>query len=305
MKKIREKCTSWGRRGVMMVLMMLMMVMMCGTTARADAGPKASIKVKIKNAPEDYHLALLDQYVKEDRTNSELHFDGEYTKENVKEYLNNFYYDGWHEHSSFISLDHMLLDRKDTAYFGYMVPEYFRVLIVCSDGTVQMSNPIERKEFNSTCVYDYKSNTLRETRAEKMYMRFVYIFLCYLLTAVAELFAMKIWKFPFTKQNIMHFFIINTITQFLLNFTIVNMIGEFLYLIAYIFLEIFIMILEGAYYIFTLKSFDGKIHPAKNFLYGVTANIFSVLCEFAIVICVFFGLTFFCAFVDIIDSIIH
>lgn len=52
------------------------------------------------------------------------------------------------------------------------------------------------------------------------------------------------------------------------------------FLVAVFFLEPLIIVVESFLYSIALKDAEGKKRPMKSFIYGVTANIFSILVGF-------------------------
>ena len=253
------------------------------TVVHADMGAKPSIDLKVVNGPDDYYVALLGKGRDvEGRENSELKLE-EVNDESVEEYLKAFVNDGW---TCFVSPNvHDLGNRSNETgeyYHSYMVPDPFRVIVIGTDGNVFLSSELDQEEFNSKCTYDVAAGTLtEEIDKNKDIKKAGYVALCLIVTLVSELIVLKLFRYPFSKVNLICFFIINVITNLSLNIWLVKCssspMAGFIFLIPMYVLEPLIIIIESIFFAGVLKDAEGKRHPIKSLIYGVVANIFSVV----------------------------
>ena len=114
----------------------------------------------------------------------------------------------------------------------------------------------------------------------KVSVRFL---ICFVLTVAMEAFVMLMFSLIYHK-NFNHLLIINVITQILLNVVTIltlkmHLGGGRMNLIGWLATEIAIIIIESVYYCKRLKHKDGEINSVRNVIYGVVANIFSLLFE--------------------------
>ena len=247
--------------------------------AHADVGPKPSINVKVFNGPSDYYIALLKKS-ESTKTNSELHMDTvDYSS--VCDYLENFCYDGWIHHTTPLGFEIDKSNSRNEHKYGYMVPDIVRVIIISSDGTVYISDSLDVREFNAYIYYDVATGTLTENLGvSRPVKRLMLLIICLLLTLGLEFIVFKLFKYPFTKRNILCFIIINVATN--IPFTYALLAGlldwaNIIFMQLLLFLEVIITIVESVFYIFALKEKTGEKKKLKNFLYGVVANVFSAV----------------------------
>ena len=244
------------------------------SNVHADTGAKPSITLRVENAPQDYYVALLDNWLGKDGQNSELKLD-EVNDETVKAYLESFIYDGWYMFDNPVGKNIRRSNPENEYDFGYMVPDPFRVIVISTDGTVYISEVLDQKEFNADCTYDVATGTLTEERGAKVARRIIYIAICYILTLCFELIVLVLFKYPLNLRNIICFLLINTLTNIPFNCYIMNSTAGLPVIVMGFFLEILIILVEGFFYAFTLRDAEGNMRFGKSFLYGVVANIFS------------------------------
>ncbi len=260
------------------ILLVIYMLLVSVMVVRADMGPKPSITLTVENAPSDYYVALLTNKYSKDEQQSNLYL-AEVNEESVNAYLESFSYDGWSWFQQPLHHDVRSKNEKGIYRFDYMVPNPFRVILISGDGRVLLSETLSQKEYNADCVYDAAEGTLKETGVgTKTLTRIISIVLCFVLTLVIELFVLWLFGYPFNKRNIIHFLIINTITQLSLNtFLIATVDGILLFVFGGVYIEGFIMLTEGIYYAVTLRDKEGNRRGAKAFLYSIVANLSSIV----------------------------
>ena len=263
------------------------------TVVHADMGAKPSITLKVVNGPDDYYVALLEKWRDvEGQENSGLKLE-EVNDESVQEYLRTFVNDGWtcavlpFNGEPMLGTDDGFNDfyrANETGEYeySYSVPDPFRVIVIGADGNVFLSNELDQEEFNSKCTYDVSAGSLTEEIDKyKGIKKAGYVALCLIVTLVSELIVLKLFRYPFSKVNLICFFIINVITNLSLNIWLVKCssspMAGFIFLISMCVLEPLIIIIESIFFAGVLKDAEGKRHPIKSLIYGVVANIFSVI----------------------------
>ncbi len=267
---------SSAQKRISFTLCMLVMFFLSVQTVHADMGAKPSIDVTIENAPEGYYVALLRGSDKDQGDNSEL-FLKDVTEESVYSYLDNLSYKGWFYHESPVGTNCFHSNESDRYGFGYMVPDPFRVIVISDDGHVYISDELDQKEFNATCVYDLKAGTLKELRVGIIAKRVLAVVLCFLFTLLIEFGVFLLFRFARTKENILCFLITNAVTNIPFNIFIVNSISGLVLLFYGFFFELLITIVESLVYANILKDAEGRQHKVKGFIYGVVANMSSIL----------------------------
>ena len=266
------------RQAVYGLLMAMLVINMFSIKASADIGAKPSVDITVENGPDDFYIALLDNYLTDE--NSEMvmqleEFDP--SSETIEEYLENFSYEGWYYYS-FNSRDfYFEKNSSDTYSFTYMIPSVFRILIIEKNGKVTVSEPFDRREYQATVTYDVAANTITEHWVGKEAKRIGTIALCFIFTLLAEGLMLKIFRYPFNKRNLISFLVINALTNIPLNRMLVYSRGGWPVLFVYVFFEIVICLVEATFYCFTLVNADGTRHAGKNFGYGILANVFSIV----------------------------
>jgi len=161
--------------------------------------------------------------------------------------------------------------------FSYMgVPGTFKIIVVTEDGSVAVSNMVERMTFQSDVFFDYEAGRAYERNPIKQIPRQFAVTL--IATFIIEGLILLLFRFSL-RQNWKPFLFINLGTQLALNlliaFTYANM-GVGLAITAYILAEILILIFETVLFIFLLKQ-HSKLRRA---LFAVTANIVSFAAGF-------------------------
>ena len=267
-----------------MLLILLAAVFIAGTgitPVKADHGPKPSIEVTVKNAPAYKYVTILEKEKVSASNNRVLKVENLET-EAVRDYLKNFSYDGYKTYVLISDIELREHGQGDTYSFGYFVPNPFKVLVIADDGTVYISPELAQKEYNCETEYDVKAGTLTENLAGKTAKRIVYILCCFVLTIGLELLIFMLFRYPFTKPNLICFFAINIITQLGLNIFLAYSNGGYGMLGIYTAVEIVIAVVEGIFFANTLKDSLGYKSKAKGFMFGIVANLFSYAAGFLI-----------------------
>ena len=216
--------------------------MLFGTISNADMGPKPSIKIKLTNIDADeYYIDLLTDFKNTgEKTLEEWYttcsYDNEFlNKENLKDEPIFLYNDnGW---MATALRDGLLWgDVKETennihhfTYFG--VPNVFKIIIQMPDGTLKVSETIERKQFKDRYIVDVE--TMEVTSgvgiAEKGFLLFSDIFgyaMPVLITVFVELLLAKSF-FECTSKNKKVIIFTNIITNVLFQLAFFSILSKY------------------------------------------------------------------------------
>lgn len=249
-----------------------------GNTVSADIGEKPSIRVTVENPPAgDYYIALLSG----DHVDAPLPetapeaFDPGKTE--VEEYLENFDHAGLYWFRSPVGYnvwpsydDHIYL-------FDYSVPRDFRVILISEDGSVEISEPCTRKEYNAEVTYDHLTGSLTEHREKKIRTNILKLLGYYVLTLILEGLMLAAFEFPLSKKNILHLLIVNALTNIPLNIYLSTFSTLLSKAVSAFVPEMLICLAEGIYYYHALEDKEGNTCLAKSFWYGIIGNIVSAV----------------------------
>lgn len=273
---------------------MLMILIGITPAARADVGPKPSMKVHCTNLPAgEVYLDLLidDPPVEDDRGFRFGVMDQEAAEEKKAAYnsamiaiLESYNVSGWRP--ALVTGTHiplwaeLRLDVENgaaTASFDYMgVPSRFKIIVVTESGGTVISNVVETKAFQNVVNFDYATGKAAErSPATQTLLMFA---VTSALTLLIEGLILKPFKFSF-KKNWRPFLFVNLITQILLSALLsFGMLsgGMLVALFMYMFAEIAIVLIEMLLFIFLFKE-QSKLRRA---MYGIVANIASFIVGF-------------------------
>ena len=284
------KLTKTARKTIFGMLLILgLMLPLFVRTTKADHGPKPSIVINVKNAPKDYYIALLWKNGGGSTSRGEEEArrlkSGNHSEKELLaiQTLVDYDRDGWRVHYSPLGNSCFHSVSPQSFLFTYSVPSHFRVIIVPVDGEVIVSKDVRKKSYNAVFDYDVETGEITELISDSRNSHITSIVLCYLLTIIVEgiLFALfGLARFPNT-GNWKHFFIINTVTQVLLNIYLVCAVkgeafssGEFAGLLI---AEFAICIIEAVYYCVRLGRYEGKPSRWRCIKYAIAANAASFL----------------------------
>jgi len=250
------------------------------TIVNADVGPKPSLEIMVKNAPDSlYYLDLLIDY-SDDHLYQFIEED-EIEDKDMYNTLKNYESDGWRPAlatGTRVPLHGNLVGVKEGEYtkhyFSYMgVPDRFKIIIVNSEDEIIVSeNVLERRSFNTKVYFDCDTRLIKE----KSYIlsTFMQLLPTCLLTLLIEGIILLLFGFSL-KLNWKPFLIINVITQVLLTI-IVNIsmyiFGIMLAILAFIAFEWVIVVGEAILFSKYLKQHSKK----RRVLFAITANIASL-----------------------------
>ena len=263
-------------------------MLVCIIPVRADMGPKPSIDLTVVNAPESYYVALLTNCATpEERgvpnVNSKLKLE-EVNDESVVEYLKGFLYDGWFYHETPVGDSYYRSNAENRYIFDYSVPNPFKAIIIDTDGDVHISDALNRVEYNAECNFDVEAGTLTENRDNKVRGRIIAVVLCYIFTLGIEGIVLKIFRYPLTKRNEFSFLFINTVTNISLSCYLISHapLGGIFILFVLQYAEVWIILIEGAFYAVMLRDKSGKVRVLRGFVYSLVANLASAIMSFIV-----------------------
>lgn len=269
----------------MYLLLLCLLLPLVINVALADHGPKPSITVNVKNGPEAYYIGLLHNTEAGDRWLTSLRESPEVTKNEALKKLVDYEDYNWKLHIPPVGDSYFLSTATGSYLFDYSVPSFFRVILVEFDGTVHVSNPIEKKGYNAVFDYDVTTGDITEDYTESNRHYAINALLCYFITLFFEGILLLLFDFG-QKKNWLHFLFINTLTQVLLNGFLVysdwHGASTLDLLSLFLCLELAIFVIEAGYYALFLRTQTGDKKPSKSVKYAIAANLTSMVCGFII-----------------------
>ena len=263
-------------------------ILLCIIPVRADMGPKPSIDLTVVNAPESYYVALLTNGATPEElgvpnVNSKLKLE-DVNDESVVEYLKGFLYDGWFYHETPVGDSYYRSNAENRYIFDYSVPNPFKAIIIDTDGDVHISDALNRVEYNAECNFDVEAGTLTENRDNKVRGRIIAVVLCYIFTLGIEGIVLKLFRYPLTKRNEFSFLFINTVTNISLSCYLISHapLGGLFILFMLHYAEVWIILIEGAFYAVMLRDKSGKVRVLRGFVYSLVANLASAIMSFIV-----------------------
>lgn len=261
------------------ILMIICLLLFIPSFAYADTGPKPSVKIKIKNPPdEDYVLDIL-----EEQNHPEDNGKTQYTtdiSDGIWQKLYAYSDGAWMSASIYNFLCHNSLHEskagaKETFEYTYMPPNEFRVIVITKSGNVTVSDTVAKKSFYYTCTYDYSKN--RITSSVFMQTSTLIILVSFIITLgitfVIEFVIFLLFRLKCRKKAL-KILAVNSITQVIL-YTVMLVYYEFTdypnYLLIFAIAEIMVIIAEIFIYLKILKENSKK----RVIAYTIIANLFS------------------------------
>ncbi len=275
------------------VIIQIIIITVFISTANADVGPKPSLKIIVHGIDTDEYW--LDLLVKDDSNHSWLELTSK-ERDRVSKLVEYKDKEGFRPAllvGTSVPISGNIHGEKqsDGSYvhkFGYIgVPKIFKIAILKNDGTLIISDIVERKQFQSVMKYDLKNVDISEEvllSAGQISEKIPWIdvalgFAVRLITTlVIEILIAVMIGFTL-KNSFKILFITNSVTQIILNcivlfFNATN--GLFAGVFVFIIAELFILILEIMIYfkLLTEKSKSWRI------IYAILANIISFVAGF-------------------------
>ena len=282
------------------VAMVVVLVFSQPTVAHADMGPKPSINITFDTLGDGtYYATILSKY----RTtgpyqaydpesdykdlgnfDSEYYFHEDYVNEEAEMSWQAFVdyedADGFY----FLQLGWKVDAKANSIKWGYYPPYTFKVLLYLPDSNTYLSSGIyERYAYDSYYIADVANMEIAEIRLVENYDYWGEIigFLCRVtLTIAVEMLIALIFGIK-GRRAILTILIVNCVTQIGLNVAL-NLIyvfsGLLAYLVAFVFLEIGVAIVEAVAYAFLLRKAGVPIW--KSIIYALVANVATAFAGF-------------------------
>lgn len=275
---------------VSIICAVLCLMFIYSPVAAADTGPKPSITITVKNAPDEpYYIGLLEEGkgAVEAEQWEWYRYESANVPDEVSDIFVKYYEDGFRLHVSPVGSNILPSNDSGEYRFGYMVPYTFKVLIVTEDRDVYVSDVCTREQFYSQCTYDVAGGEVTEDQFSfnNVVYRVAQAVAFFFVTILVESLVLLVFRL-FNNLNYKHFIKINIITQIFLNLVLVGEtvirqtfnvdIGP-LYL--WIGAECIIILVESLYYLNRLKTRDGRVRKVRNVVFGIVANLVSILVE--------------------------
>ncbi|MBQ1852383.1 MAG: hypothetical protein II134_00935 [Lachnospiraceae bacterium] len=288
------KLTETARKtifGMLLVLGLLLPVLM--NVAKADFGQKPSITIKVKNAPDNYYIALLkhsryNESVKDRTINTSGSKLDEWERKALRT-ISDYNEDGWilYEPRHGVGKYYEESNSKGFYQFGNRYLSPFRVIIVTSDGEVFVSKDVEKVRYTAVFDYDVSTGEIRELIKGSRKLYAMGAVAGYILTLILEGLLLFPYGLASKKSNWFHCILVNTVTQIMLNLYLVNTVSEHMTkgiaFIQFFFIELVIFIIEAVYYGITLYKKDDTRAGRTAVGYAFIANFAS----FVIGSCIF------------------
>ena len=253
----------------------------------ADTGPKASLKISVKNLPEgEVYLDLLVDYPAQMGEDGkpfgvETDYSSEYYNQDMIAILKAYNVDGWRpalvtgtSAPLWGSLKVDVYSGNATSSFSYFgVPSRFKIIVVTENGDVVVSNIVEKKAFQSVVDFDFATGIAKERSLATLAVKQFAVTLP--ITLAIE--ALVLLAFGFSmRQNWKPFLLINLCTQVGLHLGIMfanSMFGFVAGLLAYVGLELTIFIVEAVLFALLLKQHS----KLRRVLFALSANAASFI----------------------------
>lgn len=246
--------------------------------AYADWGPKPSVTVYVNGVEDgrEYYVALIEKQVKF------VSYDDEYKKtdDDVRRKIYEFAQtDGYYLANRPVDDPYHKLNGKDSARWGYMPPEEFKILLYFPDNESFLVSDVQEKyAFASYFNVEVNGDSLAVSSnggAKGIAAEAVGLVIRIVITVLIEI-GVAVSLGYRGKPELRFILITNIITQVLLNVFIAygdNILGGFGALVAYIFGEIGVFIVEAIVYSAVLPSLtEPKTKRAKAVGYAFIAN---------------------------------
>ncbi|MDR1629013.1 MAG: hypothetical protein LBS36_02200 [Oscillospiraceae bacterium] len=257
----------------------LLLLCALSVPAAADMGPKPGLTVKVKNAPDE--LYYLDLLVKSESRYENLGEERVNYDQAMLAVLDQYHDDGWRP---------ALTAGTSTPLFGkltgseqngqmvhrfsyYGVPAEYRVILVTQSGTIRVTDPLERKTFQSTVVYDYATGETVTPAVPPAYL--VQFLVTCIPTLLIEGLVLLLFRYRL-KKNFKVFLLTNVATQVALTALLGSVLifgGSFGGKLLLLPIEACITLAEALIYKNKLKGYSAR----RAVAYAVCANAASLL----------------------------
>lgn len=268
-----------GIKPFAVILLIFALMFTTAIRASADMGPKPSIKLTVKNAPDElYIIDLLQDYEYKEYWDYGLGEPRETMLRRLFEYESD---DGMKARINVpVDGNSFRFAEGDGVFsYGYMTPDVFRVIIITESGQIYVSEKIKVRAYNSEVTYDAAEGTLREDKMRIAVPHIVRFTVTFLFTLFIEWVVLLCFKYRLRDgKNGQVFLLTNLCTQMTL-YILLNFLGGFMVLI-----EILIAAVEAFIYSRLLTPKE----PKRADSYALTANAASAILGIPIWMIVYF-----------------
>lgn len=231
------------------VILISFLFLMGGSVAFSDAGPKPSLVIEIEGVTGETCLVdlLIESKTRGAMTPWET-YDGVHQAH--YELIKAFDEEGWiaAQANGLMPIsgypEVAIESGSARAVFTYRVPDVFKILLVQDDGTVVVSDVVEKRAFDSVVVFDVQTGKAQEKSVIGLTLWM--LLRMFVITLVLE--GAVFWAFGFrTKADGIVFLKVNAFTQVLLALAIswsTYTLGMLLALFAFALGEVFVFVVE-------------------------------------------------------------
>ena len=244
----------------------------------ADAGPKPSIYIIVKNIPGNTPCYIDLLVPEESAYTAEKNFDSAGYNSDLLKRIAGHGIKGYVPFTSgglsIISneIECRPVNGECRIKYGYMVPDSFYIIAAAGNGDTVVSGLVEPENFSSRINFDFKTGKAIE---EKGWFTWInHFFAASFITVLLEGIILLLFRFSL-KNNLRLFLFINIATQILLTcamalaFQALGIIGSFLILFP---LEVLVFIIEGILFTIYLKEHS----KGRRLAFSITANMTSL-----------------------------
>ena len=286
------------KKWLRMALCVLLLTLLCPLPARADIGPKPSVRVQFTGLGEEICYGTLLSATESNGPDSV--WDGRETVDWRREMPGWEAFVAYEDPDGYYYLQESweIQDTKELAW-TYYPPTPFKVLLYFPEQDVFVSSGIlERYAFDSYFTVDMagldiaavwetsplqpaQENLLQPVRAYDYTWELISLAVRIVLTILLELGIALLFKYRHRRQFLL-IAGVNIVTQVALNIAL-NVInfnaGQYAFTAAYVLLELLVFVLESLIYSFFLPGLAPKGEDQRGcgrpVLYALTANVFS------------------------------
>lgn len=253
----------------LLLLLVIGFLLLSSRPLDADIGPKPSVTIQVKNPPEGvYYMTLLSKeesfgpWHKIEQSEIDM---GDKDEAFVA-------FANYEDKDGFCFLgNHTNMEGKEEYYWSYYPPEEFKVAVYLEDGTIIVSDIVERQAFDSYFTIDFLERDLGIKEDVRLGRQLFYFLLRVILTILVEYGIAYLMGYRSKKERRV-IIIANIITQVILNAVLMFFdyyAGALVWLIMFPIGELAVFIIELVIYLIAMKGHK----KWKTFLYTLIANI--------------------------------
>lgn len=266
------------KRLLIISMVLLLNLFVFGIRVNADTGPKPSLHIIANNMPDEMcYMDLLINYSSDHNYQNIDDLTG--YNENMINALKQYSDDEWRPamitgtrvplHGNIIC---DIQNGSSDMHYSYVgVPDLFKIIVVTQSNQIVVSDVIERKAFQSTVYFDFKSGDAYEKTLTSSYVSQFSMTL--ISTIIIELLVLLLFGFS-VRKNFKTFILVNVFTQVLLTGVVLRSMllgGTLTALIGYFVFEIVIIGIE----MMLFSRFLSEHNKLRRKVYALVANLAS------------------------------